>query len=79
MRTAIPDIVVGNDFAVPDMIWYRRGRGWAPAAPFSSTSHSTMSFDLGDIDNDGRPELFSTDMKPYADDQATRTAWQPPA
>lgn len=72
-----PDIVVGNDFAVPDMIWYRRGRGWAPAAPFSSTSHSTMSFDLGDIDNDGRPELFSTDMKPYADDEATRAAWQP--
>jgi len=28
-----PDVGVGNDFAVPDMIWYRRGRGWAPRRP----------------------------------------------
>ena len=70
------DILVGNDFAVLDMAWYRTDAGWTAAAPFTSTSHSTMSFDLGDIDNDGSPELFSTDMKPYLDD-ATRAAWRP--
>ncbi|MDE0529043.1 MAG: CRTAC1 family protein [Truepera sp.] len=37
-----PDIVVGNDFAVPDMIWYRRGRGWAPAAHFGSPKNTSL-------------------------------------
>ena len=72
-----PDIVVGNDFGVRDMAWLASDDGWQPAAPFSATSHSTMSFDLGDIDNDGRNELFSTDMKPFGDDPATAAAWRP--
>ena len=37
---------------------------------------NTMSLDAADIDNDGRLELFSADMKPYEDDAATRAAWQ---
>ena len=60
-----PDILVGNDFAVPDMIWLKSEYGWERAQPFSTMSHSTMSFDAADIDNNGSFELFSTDMKPY--------------
>jgi hypothetical protein len=71
------DIVVGNDFAVPDGAWVRDGAGWAVARPFAKTSHSTMSFDSADIDNDGAPELFSTDMKPYDKSVATLAEWQP--
>lgn len=71
------DIVVGNDFAVPDGAWLRAGDGWDAAAPFRSTSHSTMSFDTGDTDNDGTLELFSTDMKPASNDVATLARWQP--
>ncbi len=72
-----PDIVVGNDFGMHDQGWVRAGDGWAAAAPLAVTSHSTMSFDSGDIDNDGDFELFSTDMKPYRDDPRTLSAWMP--
>lgn len=71
-----PDIVVGNDFLVPDMTWLhnadgswtRAGLAGSPTAePFAVTTHSTMSLDQGDIDNDGKPEIFASDMKPYSD------------
>lgn len=71
------DIVVGNDFDMPDQVWLGQADGWQVAAPFDTISHSTMSFDWGDIDNNGRPELFSTDMTPYNDDPQTQAAWQP--
>ncbi|MEZ4667423.1 MAG: CRTAC1 family protein [Anaerolineae bacterium] len=63
------DIWVGNDFAVPDQIWYWSPAGWQPAAPLSVMSHSTMSLDFGDINNDGHNEVFSSDMKPYPGDE----------
>jgi hypothetical protein len=36
-----------------------------------------MSFDSADVDNDGAPELFATDMKPYDTSVATLASWQP--
>lgn len=71
------DIVVGNDFAVLDQVWRQTDKGWELAAPFATTTHSTMSFDAADIDNNGRFELLATDMKPYRDDPQTLAAWQP--
>jgi hypothetical protein len=71
------DILVGNDFAVPDQAWLRQEAGWQAAAPFSAVTHSTMSFDHGDINNDGRLELFATDMKPYDGAAETMAAWEP--
>jgi hypothetical protein len=71
------DIVVGNDFAVRDMAWTRKAGDWVAAAPFRTTSHSTMGLDLGDIDNDGDFDLFATDMKPYDNDVATLALWRP--
>lgn len=71
------DILVGNDFAVPDFTWYRTDDGWQQVEAFAAMTHSTMSFDFGDIHNDGGLELFATDMKPYADDPQTMAAWQP--
>lgn len=75
-RDGRPDIVVGNDFAVPDYLWLQTDEGWQRAS-FDATSHSTMSLDAGDIDNDGAAELFSSDMLPYAEDAATVAAWDP--
>nr|MBA2362257.1 VCBS repeat-containing protein [Chloroflexia bacterium] len=43
-----PEIVVGNDFDLPDEVWRRSAGGWSLIAPFRKTTHSTMSFDLGD-------------------------------
>jgi enediyne biosynthesis protein E4 len=62
------DMWVGNDFAVPDQVWYWARNGWQRAYPLKTTSYSTMSLDAGDIDNDGIYEVFSSDMKPYTGD-----------
>jgi len=70
-----PDVLVGNDFAVPDMAWLNRGGAWERTDLFENTSHSTMSFDTGDLNNDGSNELFATDMKPYSGEALE--AWQP--
>ncbi|MBX7236404.1 MAG: FG-GAP-like repeat-containing protein [Caldilineales bacterium] len=73
------DIVVGNDFLVPDYAWLWAPTGWRETF-FETMSHSTMSLDAGDIDNDGRFELFSTDMMPpigQAEDPAAVAAWEP--
>ncbi|MCB0207279.1 MAG: CRTAC1 family protein, partial [Anaerolineae bacterium] len=75
-RDGRPDLVVGNDFNVPDYLWLRRDDGWEQSR-FDATSHSTMGLDAGDIDNDGVAELFATDMKPYSDDPQTMADWQP--
>ncbi|MBK9941030.1 MAG: CRTAC1 family protein [Kouleothrix sp.] len=72
-----PDIAIGNDFATPDMYWQQRGNGWAAAEPFRATSHSTMGFDQGDIDNQGHDALFASDMKPYDTSVASLARWQP--
>ena len=71
------DIVVGNDFAVPDYVWVRTDDGWEMSNLFMSYSHSTMSYDFADLNNDGNSEIFSTDMKPYDDDPDTIYAWRP--
>jgi hypothetical protein len=72
------DIVVGNDFDFPDQIWFNNGAaGWEAAAPFAHTSHSTMSLDWADVDNNGRFELLSTDMNPYDISVDNMARWLP--
>ena len=71
----LPEIAVGNDFAVADQFWQRGEAGWIPYSPFEQTTHSTMSFAVGDIQNDGIPEFFATDMKPYVGENQTN--WTP--
>ena len=71
------DIVVGNDYDVPDYVYLNQPRRWVPAAPFRQTTYNTMAFAEGDIDNDGRFELFAADMKPYASGPEVDAAWAP--
>ena len=77
------DILVGNDFEVPDYAFLNRtsSKGaaeWLETTPFTAaTTRNTMSFDVGDLDNDGTPELFATDMKPDFGDQKALAAWMP--
>lgn len=71
------DIWVGNDFETPDQVWLWSSEGWQAAQPFAEMSHSTMSLDAGDLNNDGRLEYFTTDMKPYSNDPETQAAWAP--
>ncbi len=72
-----PDIVVGNDFNRPDYAWIQHDGAWKLATPFAYTSENTMSLDVGDVDNNGRPEIFATDMKPVDKDLATMARWLP--
>ena len=71
------DILVGNDFDVPDYVWLARGDGWETADPFDVTTFSTMSLDSGDINNDGRWEFFAADMHPYSGDRDMMLQWLP--
>lgn len=60
-----PDLYVANDFEDPDQLWLNDGRGNFRLAPWyamRSSSNSTMSVDVGDIDRDGRPDLLQVDM-----------------
>ena len=71
------DILVGNDFGVPDYAFVQSDDGWSETTPFTTTAHSTMSFDLGDVDGDGDLDLFATDMKPYSFNEDLMTAYAP--
>ncbi|MEZ4670030.1 MAG: CRTAC1 family protein [Anaerolineae bacterium] len=71
------DLAVGNDFAFPDQYWTFDNGQWMPFQPFMITTYSTMSFDAGDINNDGQSEFFATDMQPYSTDPQTQKQWQP--
>jgi enediyne biosynthesis protein E4 len=68
------DILVGNDFAVQDYVWQNLPSGWQ-RADFKTSTYSTMSFDVGDVNNDGLREIFATDMMPYEGEPLS--IWQP--
>lgn len=78
-RDGRADVLIGNDLSTPDFLWTSGSEGLIPQEPFATTTLSTMSMDQGDIDNDGEPELFATDMRPMTDDPQTRDAWAPVA
>lgn len=71
------EIIIGNDFAVEDKYFTFRADAWRETEPLDVMPHSTMSFDAADLDNDGAPEIFAVDMKPYADDEAMMAQWAP--
>ena len=73
----LPDIVVGNDFALRDEVYLRTGDGWQAGEPFARTARNTMSFAAGDVNNDGRQELLAADMKPYLSGPEIDAAWRP--
>jgi enediyne biosynthesis protein E4 len=74
------DLVVGNDFGVPDMIWSVQGSApsaWKPAAPFKRITKNTMGFAIGDFDNNGLFDMFASDMKPNLADVTVASQWMP--
>jgi len=70
-------VIIGNDFAVEDKYFAYRGGAFQETEPLAVMPHSTMSYDAADLDNDGAPELFAVDMKPYSDDEAMMAQWAP--
>jgi enediyne biosynthesis protein E4 len=71
------DLIVGNDFAVPDYFYLNTKEGWTKANPFKRITKNTMGFTVGDTNNDGSLEFFATDMKPDFKDRASIPKWMP--
>lgn len=62
-----PDFYVSNDYEVPDYLYYNNGDGTFTdrlGEQMGHTSHFSMGSDVGDIDNDGDPDLYTLDMLP---------------
>lgn len=76
-QTGQHEIIIGNDFAVEDKYFSFTGGAWRETEALAVMPHSTMSYDAADLDNDGAPEIFAVDMKPYADDEAMMAQWRP--
>lgn len=60
-----PDLYVANDFEDNDQLWFNDGHGNFKLAGWTAqrqTSNSSMGVDVGDVNGDGLPDLFETDM-----------------
>ena len=66
----LPDIYVSNDFFERDYLYINKGDGTFSEElenRIKHISHSSMGADMADINNDGAPEIFVTDMLPDDD------------
>ncbi len=60
-----PDLYVSNDFTGPDKLYRNRGDGTFEDVIRETVPHTpwfSMGSDIGDVDGDGRVDLFATDM-----------------
>ncbi|HJW28405.1 MAG TPA: CRTAC1 family protein, partial [Saprospiraceae bacterium] len=65
-----PDIYVSNDFYERDYLYINQGDGTFKEDIMNRTDHislSSMGADMADLNNDGHPEIFTTDMLPDDD------------
>lgn len=62
-----PDIYVSNDFFERDYLYVNRGDGTFSEAldtQMPAVSYFSMGLDVADVDNDGWPDVYTTDMLP---------------
>jgi hypothetical protein len=70
-----PDVYVSNDFFERDYLYINQKDGTFKdelEQRIKHNSYASMGADFGDINNDGAPEIFTTDMLP-ADDYRLKT------
>ena len=70
-----PDVYVSNDFFERDYLYINQKNGTFKdelEERIQHNSYASMGADFGDINNDGFPEIFTTDMLP-ADDYRLKT------
>ena len=63
----LPDIYISNDFWERDYLYINKGNGKFSEELTSRVNYcstSSMGADIADINNDGYPEIFTTDMLP---------------
>lgn len=80
-RDGWPDLYISNDFFERDYLYVNEQDGtFREALPdqMRHSSLSSMGADFGDLNNDGWPDLFVTDMLPERDDRLkTTTTFKP--
>ena len=65
-----PDIYVSNDFFERDYLYINKGDGTFAEALDQQTSimsYFSMGLDVADLDNDGWPDIYTTDMLPESE------------
>ncbi len=71
----LPDLYISNDFWERDYLYINKGNGtFSEELPsrVNYCSTSSMGADIADINNDGDPDIFTTDMLP-GDNHRTKT------
>ncbi len=71
----LPDIYISNDFWERDYLYINKGNGKFSEELIERLDYcsiSSMGADIADINNDGTPEIFTTDMLP-ADNSRLKT------
>ena len=71
-----PDIYISNDFYERDYLYINNTNGTFSEKIQDMTTHisqSSMGADLADINNDGRGDIFTTDMLPEGDERLKNT------
>jgi len=76
-RDGWPDIYVSNDFFERDYLYLNNGDGTFTESlekdmPYSS--YFSMGLDIADVDNDGWPDIYTTDMLPDDDARLKTTS-----
>ncbi len=69
-QDGLPDLFVSNDYFERDYLYYNQGDGTfkeALADHLPEISLGSMGADMADLNNDGLPELFVTEMLPRGD------------
>lgn len=73
----LPDIYISNDFYECDYLYINEGDGTFKESLRDYIQHlsmSSMGADMADINNDGYPEIFVTDMLPEGDERLKNTS-----
>ena len=66
-QNGYPDIYIGNDFHENDFVYLNQGDGTfkeVGTIALGQTSYFSMGNAVADLDNDGRLDIFTLDMKP---------------
>ncbi len=70
------DIYVSNDFYERDYLYINNGNGTFKEDLTNEMSHlslASMGSDMADVNNDGNPDIFATEMLPYEEERLKAT------